>query len=58
MEMVLIPAGWFWMGSDNSYQWERPRHRVWLDAFQIAPHPVTRREYARFLSEARYTEPA
>jgi formylglycine-generating enzyme required for sulfatase activity len=57
-EMVLIPAGWFWMGSDGHYRWERPRHRVWLDDFEIARGPVTRRDYARFLSETAYTEPA
>ncbi len=57
-EMVLIPSGWFWMGSDYHYRWEQPRHRVWLDAFEIARIPVTRREYAAFLSEMDYPEPA
>ena len=57
-DMVLIPAGWFWMGSDNHYHWERPRHRVWLDAFQLARYAVRRREYALFLSETGYSEPA
>ena len=56
--MILIPAGWFWMGSDHHYEWERPRHRVWLDAFEIARCPVTRREYAVFLRETGHSEPA
>src|SRR6266571_4651762 len=58
MEMALIPAGWFWMGSENHYRWESPRHRVWLDAFEIARTTVTRREYARFLTDTGYAEPA
>jgi formylglycine-generating enzyme len=58
LDTVLIPAGWFWMGSDGNYEWERPRHRVWLDAFEIGRFPVTRRDYARFLSATAYPEPA
>jgi len=58
LDMVLIPAGWFWMGSDRNYEWERPRHRVWLDGFEIGRFPITRRDYARFLGETAYTEPA
>lgn len=45
------------MGSDNHYPWERPRHRVWLDAFAIAKTPVTRAEYARFLADTGHVEP-
>ena len=58
VDMVLIPSGWFWMGSDNHYRWESPRHRVWLDAFEIARCSVTRWEYSFFLSETAYPEPA
>ena len=46
------------MGSENHYRWESPRHRVWLDAFEIASITVTRREYAKFLLETGHTEPA
>src|SRR5262245_14553814 len=56
--MLLIPEGWFWMGSENHYRWESPRHRIWLDAFELARAPVTRREYAAFLAETGYAEPA
>jgi iron(II)-dependent oxidoreductase len=56
--MVLIPQGWFWMGSENFYSWESPRHRVWLDSFEIARAAVTRREYAQFLLETGHAEPA
>jgi iron(II)-dependent oxidoreductase len=56
--MVLLPQGWFWMGSENFYPWESPRHRVWLDAFEIAGTAVTRREYGQFLLETGHAEPA
>ncbi|PYR98812.1 MAG: hypothetical protein DMG12_21745 [Acidobacteria bacterium] len=49
-KQVPIPEGWFWMGSENHYRWESPRHRVWLDAFEIASITVTRREYANRIS--------
>jgi formylglycine-generating enzyme required for sulfatase activity len=58
MEMVIIPEGWFWMGSEGRYPWESPRHRVWLDSFEIARFPVTRREYAAFLAGTGQPEPA
>ena len=53
----MIPEGWFWMGSDNHYRWESPRHHVWLDAFAIAKMSVTRAEYARFLADTGHSEP-
>lgn len=46
------------MGSDNRYSWESPRHRVWLDAFEIAETAATRREYECFLSDTGYAEPS
>jgi formylglycine-generating enzyme required for sulfatase activity len=49
MELVEVAAGWFWMGWEEGHPGERPRHRVWLDAFSIARAPVTNAEYARFL---------
>ena len=58
LDMVLIAEGWFWMGSDHHYRWESPRHRVWLDAFEIGRYAVRRSEYGRFLSETAYPEPA
>ena len=58
LKMVGISEGWFWMGAENRYQWERPRHRVWLDAFEIAATAVTRREFAQFLAETGHADPA
>jgi formylglycine-generating enzyme required for sulfatase activity len=58
MKLVVIPPGSFWMGSDNRYRWESPRHRIWLDSFAIATTAVTRGEYARFLADTRHASPA
>lgn len=64
--MVLIPAGEFWMGSDEQdtegrqeefgfrqpmYEDEHPRHRRDLPDFYIDRHEVSNAEYKRFLSE-------
>jgi len=58
LETIHVPEGWFWMGSENRYRWESPRHRVWVDGFQMARTPVTRSEYARFINETGHAEPA
>src|ERR1051326_2236225 len=48
--LVQIAAAWFLMGSDSGQDCERPIHRVWVDAFQLAATQVTNAEYARFLA--------
>ncbi|MGH7322253.1 MAG: formylglycine-generating enzyme family protein [Candidatus Rokuibacteriota bacterium] len=50
MELVEIPAGWFWMGSADGTPRERPRRRVWVDRFAIAIHPTTTAAYSEFLA--------
>jgi sulfatase modifying factor 1 len=47
--LVLIPAGWFSMGSLVGQENERPVHRVGIDAFYLATCQVTNAEYTRFL---------
>jgi ergothioneine biosynthesis protein EgtB len=37
---------------------ERPRHRVFVHAFEIALRPVTNGEYAAFIEDGAYVEPA
>ncbi len=53
-EMVIVPGGEFLMGSDRrddeSYDLERPRHRVMVDRFALGVHEVTRDEYAAFVA--------
>ncbi len=43
------------MGSDAGQEVERPVHRVWVDAFELAETQVTVAEYARFLHDTRRT---
>jgi len=45
VEMVLIPAGWFEMGSRDGEADEAPVHRVWIDAFLIDRYEVTQEQY-------------
>jgi formylglycine-generating enzyme len=47
--LVSIPAAWFLMGSASGQDCERPVHRVWVDAFELAATQVTNAEYAYFL---------
>ncbi len=56
-EMVLVPAGEFGMGSDDGASEEKPRHRVYLDAFYIDKYAVTRALYERFLRATSRREP-
>ena len=52
-EMLRIPEGWFLVGSDPSQPGqdnERPAHRVWIDAFELAACQVTNADYAKFLA--------
>ncbi|MBI3670500.1 MAG: formylglycine-generating enzyme family protein [Acidobacteria bacterium] len=55
--MVRIPEGWFEMGCAAGRDDEKPLHRVWLDAFELAVCQVTNAEYARFLAATRHPAP-
>ena len=55
--MVEIPSGWFWMGWEDGHRGERPRHRIFTDAFAIGRYPVTNREYSGFLAAAGAAPP-
>jgi len=57
-EFALIPTGDFVMGSDDADADEKPAHRVHLDDFFIAVHPVTNAEYERFVRETGHRAPA
>ena len=48
--MVRIPEGWFAMGCESGRDDEKPVHRVWVDAFEMASHQLTNAEYARFVA--------
>ena len=55
--MARIPAGWFEVGCDAGRDDEKPAHRVWVDAFELAAYQVTNIEYARFLAAAKHPQP-
>lgn len=54
---VPVPSGWFLMGSTEGQDDERPVHRVWVDAFELAVYPVTCGQYRAFLEEMRHDLP-
>lgn len=56
-EMILIPEGWFLMGSEDGSDNEKPVHRVWLEAYWIGKYPVTNKEYGLFVEETGAPEP-
>ncbi|MEI7868587.1 MAG: SUMF1/EgtB/PvdO family nonheme iron enzyme [Candidatus Methylumidiphilus sp.] len=53
-EMVSLPGGEFWMGSDKkddpmAFDYELPRHKVMVKPFYIGKYEVTVGEYAAFV---------
>ncbi|MBI4350378.1 MAG: SUMF1/EgtB/PvdO family nonheme iron enzyme [Elusimicrobia bacterium] len=57
-DMVLVPRGEFLMGSDEKYPpSERPRHKVFLDAYYIDKYEVTAARYRLFAKAAGKTMP-
>jgi formylglycine-generating enzyme required for sulfatase activity len=57
VEFLEIPAGWFGMGWDDGLPDARPRHPVWIDAFELGRTPVTNAEFSEFLHETRAEPP-
>lgn len=55
--LVRIPEGEFWMGCETGRANERPLHRVWVDAFEMAVTTVTNAAYRRFLQNTGYRPP-
>lgn len=53
-EMVHVPAGEFWLGSDDHYPEESPRHLERIDAFRIDVHPVTNAQFTEFIRDTGY----
>jgi sulfatase modifying factor 1 len=56
MVMVRIPAGEFQMGSPagDGNEDEYPRHRVYLDAYDIGRYEVTNQQFYTFISATGY----
>jgi formylglycine-generating enzyme required for sulfatase activity len=45
--MVVVPAGYFQMGSKSGREDERPVHKVWIDSFLMDQHEVTQAEFEK-----------
>ena len=61
-ELVTVPAGYFWMGSDkridkDARDNELPQHRLYLPGYRIGKYPVTNEEYAAYLSATGHSAP-
>ena len=57
LSFVRVAEGWFVMGSDDHAEDERPAHRVWIDAFELAVYPVTCEQYAAFMRATGHEQP-
>ncbi len=53
-DMVWIPGGTFWMGSDRHYPEEAPAHRVTVGPIWIDRTLVTNRQFRRFVKATGY----
>lgn len=66
-ETKLEPVSWHafdeglrWIGHDGegfAYDSETPRHREFLDAFELASRPATNAEYLEFIGDGGYGQP-
>jgi formylglycine-generating enzyme len=56
-DIVIIPEGFFLMGSESGHENEMPRRRVWVDNFGIGRFPVTNREYKIFVDQGQAPAP-
>ncbi len=54
---VEVPAGKFWMGSENGAEDEKPLHRVEVAKFCIARVPITNAQYHLFVEATGYKAP-
>jgi formylglycine-generating enzyme required for sulfatase activity len=55
--MVLIPAGQFQMGADDSNPEERPMHAVTLPDYYIDKYEVTNEQYGNFCNATGHAKP-
>jgi len=54
---VVIPSGEFLMGCGLGRDEERPEHRVWVDAFEMAVWQVCNRDFAVFVQATAHPIP-
>ncbi|QSQ25368.1 formylglycine-generating enzyme family protein [Pyxidicoccus parkwayensis] len=53
-DMVWIPGGTYWMGSDHHYPEEAPAHEVTVTGFWMDRYTVTNMQFAHFVDATRY----
>lgn len=53
-DMVWIPGGTFFMGSDHHYLEEAPQHQVHVDGFWMDRYPITNAMFRRFVNATGY----
>ena len=56
-ECVAVPAGEFLMGCEQGRDEERPVHRIWVDAFEMAIYQVRNRDFAAFMQATSHPAP-
>jgi formylglycine-generating enzyme required for sulfatase activity len=54
---IIIPAGPFWMGSDDEYPDASPLHQVYVETFWIDKYEVTNEKYKKFIDATGYPVP-
>jgi len=47
IEMIVIPAGWFEMGSKNGEPDEAPVHKIWVSSFWMDKFEVTQQQFTK-----------
>ena len=60
LEFRALPAGFSEIGAAATgfaFDNERPRHREWLDAYELANRLVTNGEYVEFIRDGGYSNP-
>ena len=60
LEWLTFPGGIHWIGHDGdgfAFDNEGPRHRVYLEEFEIATRPVTNGEFLAFIEDGGYARP-
>jgi ergothioneine biosynthesis protein EgtB len=57
---IRFPGGLYDVGHAGpgfAFDNETPRHRVWLEDFEMASHPVTHGDFMRFIADGGYRRP-
>ncbi len=47
VKMVVVPAGWFQMGSKKGQSDESPVHKVWISSFMMDKYEVPQKEFRK-----------